>query len=373
MIRHFFYGTLCHPPLLEAVIGRVPLLKAARLPGYAVREACREGQGLGFPILSEEAGVAEGVIADLTTSEAERIAWYEAGYDAIEQEVETALGPVRAKLWLPQDGRWEAGEHWTLADWAPKWAALKTEGARRFIAEALSVGPEIANARYHAILVRAASALRARTEPMPENLRRPVAKDDIKIAAQDVAYAKFFAVEDYDLRHRLFAGGMSEPLARAAFVSGDATVVLPYDPLRDRVLLIEQFRTGPLARGEPNPWMIEAIAGRVDPGETPEEAALREAGEEAGITLTRLLEGPRFYPSPGAKSEFVYCFIGLADLPDDVVQLGGVEDEGEDIRSHLVSFAQLEELVRSGEAGNAPLMLLALWLATMRESLRGQG
>ncbi|TNF11314.1 MAG: NUDIX domain-containing protein [Rhodobacteraceae bacterium] len=373
MIRHFFYGTLCHPPLLEAVIGRVPALRPARLPGFAVHEACRDGQGLGFPILRlEEGRAAQGLLVDLTASEADRIAWYEAGYDAVEREVSTAQGPRLAKLWLPQAGRWEIGAPWTLSDWAPKWAALKTEGARRFIAEAEAIGPERANARYHAILVRAASTLRARAEPMPQALRRSLTGSDLKIDAQSVGYAKFFAVEDYDLSHRLFAGGMSEKLDRAAFISGDATVVLPYDPKRDRVLLVEQFRTGPLARGEPNPWMIEAIAGRVDPGETPEQAALREAGEEAGITIERLIEAPRYYPSPGAKSEFIYSYIGIADLPDGAGAPGGVADEGEDIRPHLLSFEALLGLVNTGEAGNAPLILLTLWLDRMRDRLRAE-
>jgi nudix-type nucleoside diphosphatase (YffH/AdpP family) len=137
-------------------------------------------------------------------------------------------------------------------------------------------------------------------------------------------------------------------------------------------LLVEQFRTGPLARGEPNPWMIEAIAGRVDPGETPEQAALREAGEEAGITIERLIEAPRYYPSPGAKSEFIYSYIGIADLPDGAGAPGGVADEGEDIRPHLLSFEALLGLVNTGEAGNAPLILLTLWLDRMRDRLRAE-
>ncbi|WP_038146814.1 NUDIX domain-containing protein [Thioclava atlantica] len=373
MIRHFFYGTLCHPPLLEAVIGRVPALRPARLPGFCVHEACRAGTGLGFPVLvAREGAETPGLLADLTSAEAERIAWYEAGYDAVERAVEAGADTVSARIWLPQRDRWEVGAAWTLSDWAPRWAALKTEGARRFVAEAERIGPEAANARYHAILVRVASALRARAEPMPATIRRQMQENDLKIVSQDIGYAKFFSVEDYHLNHALFAGGMSETLDRAAFVSGDASVVLPYDPVRDRVMLVEQFRMGPMARGEPSPWTLEAIAGRVDPGESPEEAALREAGEEAGITIRRLIAGPRYYPSPGAKTEYVYSYVGLADLDDAATSLGGVADEGEDIRTHLLPFEKLLELVNTGEAGNAPLMLLALWLERNRERLRAE-
>ncbi len=184
-------------------------------------------------------------------------------------------------------------------------------------------------------------------------------------------YSAFFAVEEADFVHRRFDGFVSPPLSRAMFVSGDAAVVLPYDPVRDRVLLIEQFRAGPLARGDANPWLIETIAGRIDGGETPEEAALREAVEEAGVAIRALVPGPRFYPSPGAKSEYLYCFVGLADLPDMAPGQGGLASEGEDIRSHVIPFARMMDLVASGEIDNAPLMLLALWLERERPRLRG--
>ncbi|MBN8194773.1 ADP-ribose diphosphatase, partial [Bacillus sp. NTK074B] len=85
--------------------------------------------------------------------------------------------------------------------------------------------------------------------------------------------ARFFAVIEDRLRHRRFGGGMSETVLRAAFLMSDAVTVLPYDPVRDRVMVGEQFRAGPFARGDRNPWSIEAIAGRIDAGEAPETAA----------------------------------------------------------------------------------------------------
>ncbi|MGD9918826.1 MAG: NUDIX domain-containing protein [Paenirhodobacter sp.] len=368
---YFFYGTLCHPPLLERVLGRLPALHPAMLAGHEAREACgADGAGLGFPILVPGAGPLPGLLAEITAAEGERLAFYETGYHTAELRVTDATGAERrAKTWLPEPGRWHAGAPWRLADWAAERGALATEAAAEFIALEGQLPAEAALARYPMIKVRAASRLRA-ANPAPARVRRSPAPGDVVVEALRTPYAKFFAVEDYTLRHRLFSGGMSAPLQRAAFVSGDATVVLPYDPVRDRVLLVEQFRTGPFARGDANPWSIEAVAGRVDPGETPEEAARREAAEEAGVTLSQLLPAPNFYPTPGAKSEYLYCFIGLADLPDGCAGFGGLEAEGEDIRAHLVGFDTLMELVESGEAENAPLVVLALWLAQKRASLR---
>ncbi len=165
---------------------------------------------------------------------------------------------------------------------------------------------------------------------------------------------------------------MSPVVNRAAFVSGDAVTVLPYDPLRDRVLLVEQFRTGPFARGDHTPWQLEAIAGRIDPGETPEDCARREAVEEAGLTLGALLPVAGYYPSPGAKSEFIYSYVALCDLPDGSAGVFGVAEEAEDIRGHLISFDRLMELVASGEASNAPVLLSALWLQRERGRLRSE-
>lgn len=224
-------------------------------------------------------------------------------------------------------------------------------------------------ARLHAMAVRASS--RARAVAGPGTLRHDARPQDITVVAERLPYARFFAIEEYDVSWRRFDGTMSAAVTRAAFVSGDAVTVLPYDPLRDRVLIVEQFRAGPMARGDAQAWQLEPIAGRVDPGETPEQAARREAVEEAGLVLTDLIEVARYYPSPGAVSEFLYSYVALTDLPDGLAGVFGVADEAEDIRGHLIGFDRLMDLVGSGEVQNAPLILTALWL--QREKARISG
>ena len=218
-------------------------------------------------------------------------------------------------------------------------------------------------------LVRAASRFRAQAAA-PTTLRRATAAGDIVTHARRLPYAQFFAVEEYDLSWRRFDGAHSPTTTRAAFVSGDAVTVLPYDPKRDLVLVVEQIRAGPFARGDRQSWQIEAIAGRVDPFEMPEQAARREAVEEAGLTLTELIPVAQYYPSPGAKTEFLYSYVALTHVPDGCAGVFGLAEEAEDIRGHLISFDRLMALVASGEIANAPLILTALWLQRERARLR---
>lgn len=186
--------------------------------------------------------------------------------------------------------------------------------------------------------------------------------DAVRIERRRQPFAGFFAVEEWVLRHRTHAGGISTPVRREGFVMGDAVVVLPWDPVRDRVLLIEQFRAGPAMRHDPRPWLLEAIAGRIDAGETVEEAARREAREEADLKLMRLFPAIHHYPSPGAVTEFLYLFIGIADLGDGAAGVHGLQSEAEDIRGHLLARADLMAMLRAGQISNGPLAMLALFL-----------
>jgi ADP-ribose pyrophosphatase len=222
--------------------------------------------------------------------------------------------------------------------------------------------------RLPSLRVEAASRVRA-AGASPRGLR--AGSGEVEAGVPEPSHAGFFGLDVWQLRHRRFDGSMSPMLTREVFVVGDAVTVLPYDPVRDRVLLIEQVRMGPIGRGDPLPWQLEAIAGRIDAGETPEEAARREAVEEAGLTLGALEKVAEYYPTPGAVAEYLYSYVALCDLPDGVAGVFGAADEAEDIKGHLLSFDQLVEVMVAGEIGNAPLLLTVLWLQRERARLRG--
>ena len=188
--------------------------------------------------------------------------------------------------------------------------------------------------------------------------------------ANRTVYKGFFSVKEYDLSFTKFDGSKSDVVTRSALISFDAVIVLPYDPVHDRVLLVEQFRAGPFARQEENPWCLEPIAGLIDQGETPEEAGLREAHEEAGLTLSHLELVARSYPSPGISTEFFHQYIGITSLPKTTSLVSGLASEAEDIRSHIFCFSDFQKIIEAGQITVGPAILLGLWLAQHRDKLR---
>jgi nudix-type nucleoside diphosphatase (YffH/AdpP family) len=367
MTDMFFYGTLCHQPLLDRVLGHAVPVEPAELDGHEVLWSS-EGP---WPVIRQGAGCARGMLLRGASAEdVARLDFYEGGfgYTTAHLAVRGAVGPAQALVYLPPGGA-PVADPWCLADWVRDWGAIAVATAGDFMALYGQVPAEVLVRRYRQMLVRGASRLRAAVAA-PATLRHEAGPGDVVVEHFRQPYAHFFAVEEYDLRHRRFDGTMGARINRAVFLSGDAVTVLPYDPLRDRVLLVEQFRAGPYGRGDPQPWLLEPIAGRVDPDETPEAAARREAMEEAGLRLGTLEKVADYYPSPGAKSEYLYSYVAVCDLPDGVTGLFGVEAEAEDIRSHLVTFDQLMALVARGEVNNAPLLITAFWLQRERMRLR---
>jgi nudix-type nucleoside diphosphatase (YffH/AdpP family) len=362
----FIYGTLCHLPLLQAVLGRVPDMVPAHLADHAVYWA----EGHDFPlIVAEKGGVAQGLLLpDLTADDIALLDYYEGpfGYELQGCSVDMAAGQRSARVYVPQPGLWQTGAVWSLSDWADRFGETIVVTA----ADVMALYPApIAPSRRAPMLVRGASRRRAAV-PGVSVVRRQTSDGDVVVTSRKQAYASFFSVEEYKLSFQRFDGARSPEVTRAVFVSTDAVTVLPYDPVRDRVLIVEQFRAGPFGRGDPQPWQLEPIAGRIDPFETPEQAARREAVEEAGLTLGDMIPIASYYPTPGAKSEYVYSYVALADLPDEAAILGGEPSEAEDIKGHILTFDDFAALVARGEATSAPLLLSYYWLERARAKLR---
>ncbi|MEN5017807.1 ADP-ribose diphosphatase [Erwinia sp. Eh17-17] len=193
-------------------------------------------------------------------------------------------------------------------------------------------------------------------------------KNDVEIIARETLYRGFFSLERYRFRHRLFNGGMSGEVTREIFERGHAAVLLPYDPLRDEVVLIEQIRIAAYDTSS-TPWVLELVAGMIEPGETPEEVARREAVEESGLIAGRVKPIINYLSSAGGTSERLAVFVGEVDA--SVAQgTHGLEEENEDILVHVVSRSQAYQWVEQGKIDNAAAVIALQWLQLHHKQLR---
>ena len=366
----FFYGTLRDIQLLEIVLGRSADtldLKPIEMPGYRVTGVAEGPFPTIFPV---EGAAAPGLLVKgLSAEDIARLDFYEGGFDY--DLVSVMLpGGTPAEFYMSRPGRWTPTQEWSLEDWSAEHGPMTYHAATEVMRLMGHKTRDEVAAMYPRIRDRACARVRAgKTKRVHRTFQGKV-----EISKIHPAYAKFFALDELDLRHSRYDGSMSAEIDRAVLISSDAAIVLPYDPVRDRVLLVEQVRMGPLMRGDTDLWQLEPIAGLIDAGETPEDSARREAVEEAGIRLRTLEKVAELYPSPGNSTGYYYVFLAVADLPDDAAGVGGLDDEGEDIRSHLFSFDALMDLVDTQSAANAPLVIAALSLARHRDRLRsGQG
>lgn len=190
----------------------------------------------------------------------------------------------------------------------------------------------------------------------------------VDLIERETLYQGFFRLDRLTLRHELFSGGMSGPITREMFERGSAAYCLPYDPGSGRVVLLEQFRPGPLAAGDENPWMIEVVAGVIEEGEAPEAVARREGEEEAGLTITDLVPAPDCFPSPGGCSERFSLFVGRVDA-STAGGIHGLDDENEDIRVFTCTLEEAVAMVDDGRINNAGAMVLLYWLARHHDAV----
>lgn len=191
----------------------------------------------------------------------------------------------------------------------------------------------------------------------------------VEVLAHEVAFQGYFQILKVRLRHEQFRGGLGAEITREVFERGQAVAVLPYDPERDEVVLVEQFRAGALdAPGEP--WLIEPVAGIIEAGEEPEEVARREAREEADLEIEALLPACEYFVSPGGATERCRVFIGKVSTAG-AGGIFGLEGEGEDIRAHVFRLDDaLTAIGPDPRFRTASALVSVQWLALNRERVR---
>ncbi len=191
--------------------------------------------------------------------------------------------------------------------------------------------------------------------------------DDVQVLQQRSLFQGFFRIVKYSFRHKLFSGGWSPVIERELFERGHAAALLPYDPISDQIVLIEQIRVGALHGSQP--WQFEIVAGIIDEGETPEQVVRREALEEAGIVVHQIEKISHYYSSSGGCSETLDVFVGQVDS-STASGIHGLAAEGEDIQVHVVPRQQAYQMVRDGVIENGASIIALQWLELHRDELK---
>jgi len=192
-----------------------------------------------------------------------------------------------------------------------------------------------------------------------------------ELLGRETLFQGYFRLDRYHVAHERFDGTPSGPYTREIYERAKQVAgVLLYDPQRDKVVMIEQFRAGPLALNE-NPFMIEIVLGMVDANETPEQAARRETEEEAGCTIVELNPIANYFSSPGGTSEKINLFIGRTTAPEDG-GLHGLAEENEDIRVHVMDAAKAIGFIYTGKIRDAQTLVALQWFAMHHTELRSR-
>jgi ADP-ribose pyrophosphatase len=193
---------------------------------------------------------------------------------------------------------------------------------------------------------------------------------DLQIVSQDVAFRRHLRLDVVRYRNRLYSGEWSGERVYDVLRRGGAVAIILYDPERDEVVLVEQFRLPPLIAGF-SPWITEVVAGLVDKeGESNDAVARRESLEEAGAEIIGdLIPIQAYLPTPGNSDETVMLFCGRVDS-SDAGGIHGLAEENEDIRVVVRTLAELETMVEAGQIETGHTLICLYWLFRHREELR---
>lgn len=193
-------------------------------------------------------------------------------------------------------------------------------------------------------------------------------KHDFEVVSRETLYQGFFSMARYHLRFKLYDGGWSNTIIRELMERKSAAGILPYDPILDQVVLIEQFRPGSLNDPQ-SPWLIETVAGVLYPHENPEDVAIREAKEESDCEVLDLYPICEYFVSPGGSNEYFSLFCGRIDA-SNVGGIFGLKEEDEDIRTFTLPAEEAFTLLREGKIKTSPAIISLQWLQLNREWLR---
>ena len=180
-----------------------------------------------------------------------------------------------------------------------------------------------------------------------------------KIINKKNIHSGFFKMNEITLKYRKYDGNWSNEVKRELFGGAQVSAVLPYDPLKKEIILIQQFRPGTISKNFDN-YLNEIVAGIIDPGEKPETTAKRECMEETGCKVKKLVPIQGYFPAPGSSESFYHLF--LAEIETFVGQrILGLKTENEDILVKSYKISEVKKMLQNKQILNGLTLIALQW------------
>ena len=184
-------------------------------------------------------------------------------------------------------------------------------------------------------------------------------KSKFKVLDKKNLYNGFFKMNEVTIKYKKFNGNWTNEIKRELFGGAQVSAVLPYDPVKKEIILLQQFRPGTIGKNFNN-YLYEIVAGFIDSGESPKQAAKRECLEEIGCKIKKLIPIQGYFPAPGSSESFYNLYLAEINTFEGS-RIMGVEKENEDILVKSYKISQIKEKMKSGVIINGLTLIALQW------------
>ena len=180
-----------------------------------------------------------------------------------------------------------------------------------------------------------------------------------KIINNKNLYSGFFSLNKYEFIHKKNNGKWTDKIEREIFSGAHVSTLLPYDPIKKEIILIQQFRAGVLSRYDEN-YLLEIVAGIIDEGENPEQTAIRECFEETGCEVKEIRPIQSYFPAPGSSESYYHLYLGEINAFDGE-KIKGLKKENEDILVKSFKIDEVRQMLKEKKIMNGLTLIALQW------------
>ena len=180
-----------------------------------------------------------------------------------------------------------------------------------------------------------------------------------KIINKKDLYSGFFKLKKYEFIHQKHDGSWTDQVEREIFSGAHVSTLLPYDPVKNEIILIKQFRAGVISRYDDD-YLYEIVAGIIDKNESPEETAKRECFEETGCIVNKVTPVQGYFPAPGSSESYYNLFLGEVNSFEGE-RIRGLETENENILVKSYKVEEVRNMLKKGEIKNGLALVALQW------------